>query len=272
MRMQLHIVISLLFTASMLTGQTEIRWENHAIQLQQCQLLKEPVKYDQPVQNEDAEYVKLFKQYFNPGSLTAFREYYLPVDWIGSTQKEYDEWQSYLKANPIYLESVIRVLKDQDQFLILQYTVQNEYYTIYQSSEFKRIGPYWKHTHMDNDELAPLLSRIGSLSPQYVLEQISNRKSDSDLDLMVMQHARTHVEKFDREEIFEAMLPVFKNKSMSEADIKAVRQYFIEHRDNDMITYISNRYRWPETELADMMNTVCGFELFNYASAARNEN
>jgi hypothetical protein len=266
------IVISFLLTAHLLQGQSEIQWEGSHFLLEQCYPVSKPVKYDEAIQNTDADYLKLFKQYFNPGSITSFRNHYLPSDWIGATQQEYDDWQSYLKANPVYLENVIQVKKDNDHFLILQYAVENQFYTIYQSSEFKRIGQSWKHTNMAKDEIAPLLSKLGTVSPQYLSEQISTRKSGIDLDMLATQHARTHLEKFDRAKIFEMLIPLFKTKSMLDADILVARQFFIEYQDNEMISFVSGRYRWPETELADMMNTACGFELFNYASAARNEN
>jgi hypothetical protein len=272
MRALFYLIICFLFTATVLSGQSEIQWEGTHLLLENSYQFNKPVKYDDAITNSDAEYLKLFKQYFNPGSITSFRNHYLPSDWIGATLKEYEDWQSYLKANPIYLENVILLSKDNDHFLIFQYAVENQFYTIYQSSEFKRIGQSWKHTNMAKDEIAPLLSKIGTVSPKYLSEQINNRKSGIDLDVMATQHARTHVEKFDRAKIFEMLIPLFENRSVSEEDVTAARQFFIDYRDNEMISYISSRYKWPEIELTDMMNTACGFELFNYVSGARNEN
>ncbi len=210
-----------------------------ALKLTEFRILETPVEFREAPKPDDDEVVRLFKHYFNPGSFNTYRTFFLPGDWGGFTQADYDAWQARLHANTLHLERVIR-LEDPagNKFLILQYWYENPQHVIPSQAIFKRINHEWKHISNVNDKLAPA-ARLQS------------------------------VEKFDRADLFERIRPVLATYPLRPEDMSLARTLFLEKAEVEMARFIAQTCTVDLYDLMHRLNTGLGFTLYKFANTTK---
>ncbi len=239
-----------------------------ALKLTEFRILETPVEFREAPKPDDDEVVRLFKHYFNPGSFNTYRTFFLPGDWGGFTQADYDAWQARLHANTLHLERVIR-LEDPagNKFLILQYWYENPQHVIPSQAIFKRINHEWKHISNVNDKLAPVLKQIALLDNS-ILEGLST--STETLDLSGGPAARLQsVEKFDRADLFERIRPVLATYPLRPEDMSLARTLFLEKAEVEMARFIAQTCTVDLYDLMHRLNTGLGFTLYKFANTTK---
>ncbi len=263
----LTVLICLCVDVSFMAQGTIVKG-NVTLTLSEFQPLDKPVEFREALKPDDDQAVQLFKRYFNPGSLEAYRTFFLPGDWGGFTQADYDAWQARLQANTMHLERIIR-LEDpaRNNFLILQYRYENAQYVIPSQAIFKRINREWKHISNANDKPAPVLKQIALLDDT-VLSRLS--ASSETLHLSGGEVARLQsVEKFDRADLFERIRPVLATYPLRPEDMSLARTLFLEKAEVEMARFIAQTSTVDTYDLMDQLNTALGFTLYKFVNTTK---
>jgi hypothetical protein len=227
---------------------------------------EEIIRHDDPMHAGDDERVKLFKQYFNPGSYENYSTFFLPGDWGNVSLEEYQQWQSTISTKKLLLQNVYH-LRDAHgaEYLVFQYAMEGPAYTLYQSSEFKLTPSGWKHTNLQKDEVSDCLMKVGVLEINYVQESIKNEQLEMDIRTVPSEHIRTYKEKFDREKIFVQIEKLLTEKGVSKEDRELARTYFLLRDDQAFIESVCIGYGLHDTQLMDAVNQAVGMQIYNFS-------
>lgn len=214
---------------------------------------------DQP--GEDFR-IRLFKDYFNPTSLDAYREFFLPGDWFGLNLEDFKRWQINIAIKKLRLQQVIH-LKDQNanEFLVFQYSMESPEYSVYQSTEFKKTAMGWKHTSIQHDPEADFLMRLGSVHFDVDQSTTCIPGKIIDLDILKVDHIRTYEEKFSRADVFKKIEADLLGSGLSAEDIALAKTYFMARDDQSFVEYLSEQSKEDNRKLIERINTSAGFEL-----------
>jgi hypothetical protein len=262
----LHFLLFVVIAEAQIT----VTYDQHQVIVKDHQAFDRPIAFDEPVQPGDGEWVKLFKGYFNPGSLDVFRSYYLSHDWFHPTQQDFDHWQQRIKQKRLSLHSIFHVTDDEGvEYLVFQYALTDPAFEILQSSEFKKTGSGWKHTSQQNDEIANILSRLGSITHDYYQQQAS-RGSALQLDQLAANQVRTYRERFDRTAVFEKIKTMLITKGVSESDIAHAKKLFLLKDDTGWLEFIGNQYQLDDADLITATNGATGMELYRISHQPQN--
>lgn len=259
-----YIIIIGLFLTAQITAQSLPLFQYGGKTLQVVEQIKltSPVVHDDPITASDDAWIQLFKNYFHPTSLESYQTFYLPQDWFGLSLPQFNDWQTRISIKKLHLQQILR-LKDQQhqEFLVFQYAMESESYTVLQSTEFKLTAFGWKHTSQQNDAVADFLGRIGSLQINYY-EAKALVNNTIQLDVLQPDQQRTFVEKFDRAALFPKIEMMLREKGVSQADIDNARTLFILKDDMGFVEHISSHYRFDDIDFSDMVNSAIGIQIY----------
>lgn len=266
------ITITILLSASFVCGQISLQHDHGELILTEIYSPDSIIYFDAPVSPKDIPSVVLFKQYFNPGTLASYRKFFLSKDWFDATQDQFDAWQTKIKSMRLRLSHILHLKTPAgDAYLIIQYEMEDDTYIIPASSEFKWIQNVWMHTSLQNDALGPVLSRIGDYDPQYYKTSLKSRSVNSiqlgEDNLLPVWQVK---EKFDRDTIFDLLIPVLARYKMTTDIIEVQRNIFRQKDDRYYIEQLNREFQIDEIEFMEAANDVIGFRLFNYSQAQKN--
>lgn len=249
-------------------GQLELKFENQSATVLNFNSFPDRPLFDAISLPSETEYEKLFKSYFNPSSFEKYKSFFLPADWGGFSQQEFDEWQSRIRKDKLYLNYGLHVrTADGKEFIICQYTMESDAYSIPESVKFKKVLGSWKHIHVRNDEAFMLLHQIGNLSRDYLENALQQSQAKIQVDQVPGPSKVMLVEKFNREQVFERIETILTESDMSANDISIARNFFLQKEDQafvEWVTSISGNY---DLDFMEMLNDKAGIKLFNFTKA-----
>ncbi len=251
------------------SGQGYIQTDAHQMAIIDIQPDGKDVSYLDPVRTDDPLEIRLFKQYFNPGSFNAYRNFFLAEDWGGFAESDFTAWQSYLRKNKVKLDKTMRVQEENNQeFIVCHYTVESEFYIMPSTAIFKKTGQGWKHISFMNDPEAMDLKQIGLLQTEAIT---SLREGGGTARLANLERKYTiePVEKFDRAKLFGTIAGVLEEKEVSASDMSLARDLFVERAEIEMVKYIAGSYEIDVYDLMDELNTAMGFKLFKFVRTVK---
>lgn len=227
---------------------------------------EEIIRHDDPIHAGDDERVKLFKQYFNPGSYENYSTFFLPGDWGHVSLEEYQQWQSTISIKKLLLQNIYH-LRDVDatEYLVYQYAMEGPAYTLYQSSEFKLTPSGWKHTNLQKDDISDCLMKIGVVELSHVKECIKNAQSELNVETIQSKYIRTYKENFNREKVFDQIESLLIEKGVSKEDRELARTYFLLRDDQAFIESVCTGYGLHDTQLMDAVNQAVGMQIYNFS-------
>ncbi len=257
------MIYGLLLVGTQLLAQpvSTFSYKGKTLEVLEYKVLSSPIEFDAPVSDADDEQIKLFKSYFNPGSLTTYQSHYLPQDWFNPTEDEFLQWQQRIKEKQLTLQSIVHLRHHEDEFLVFQYVLKSAAYDIFQSSEFKRTPSGWKHTSQQNDAVADVLNRIGSVQINYYQQQ-AKQTNTIQLDVLQPDQQRTFVEKFNRTALFSKIETMLQDMGVSQVDIDIARTMFIQKDDLGLAEYIASQYKLDDIDFMNQVNAASGVQLY----------
>ncbi|MBK9106715.1 MAG: hypothetical protein IPL92_19680 [Saprospiraceae bacterium] len=221
------------------------------------------ISYLDPPRPEEDIAVKLYKSYFNPESFSKYRDFFLPSDWGGFTESDFNTWQTYLHENAMTLEKTLYLTDEQGQdFIICHYTVETKEYVLPGAAIFKKVNQGWKHISFMNDPLAMDLKEIGLLQTS-LIEAIPEDGKTRSLRSMKSNSAEP-IEKFDRKKLFAGVKNVLLSRGVSASDLELSEKLFLEKAEVEMVQYIGQNYQIDSYDLMEELNTTIGFTLFKF--------
>ncbi len=211
--------------------------------------------------------IQLFKNYFHPSSLEAYKSFFLAKDWFGMSMEEFNRWQTLIGIKKLHLQNIFHLRQGlQGEFLVIQYVMESPEYSVYQSTEFKKTPEGWKHTSIQHDEAADFLMRIGTFDTNVYDQKAQTPSTVIELDVLQANEQRTFKEKFDRSQVFTKIETLLKEKEVSQDDIELARTYFTLKDDAAFIEYISSQYHFDDVDLMQSVNEAAGFKLYHFSS------
>lgn len=263
-------IITIVFSLDVLVvGQKTIQTEAFQWVIHEMYVFHNEVSYLTPPQPHDQPAVRLYKQYFNPASYQAFRDFFLPADWPGSSKSDFDKWQSFLHLNNPRLEKILRLQNEfNNEFIICHFMIETIEYMYPGTAIFKKTNQGWKHISFINDPEAGELKQIGLLRTAY-LESIVNEDSPAQLRNMQVNNSISPTEKFDRSKLFSGVRQVLKSRNVSDSDLILCEKLFIEKAEVEMVQYIGQAYTIDVFDLMGELNEVIGFSLYKFVNTAK---
>lgn len=218
---------------------------------------------DQP--GEDYR-IRLFKDYFNPTSLESYKDFFLPNDWFGLSPSGFTEWQQNIAVKKLQLQQILHLQDQQkNEFLVIQYSMESQEYSVYQSTEFKKTPLGWKHTNIQNDPQAAFLMRLGSLNLDADERTTCMPGKIIDLDVLQANHIRTYTEKFDRADVFRKIETYLVESGLGREDIELAKTYFLVKDDQAFVEHLSGQFKVDYRKLIESINSSAGFELLRFS-------
>ena len=252
-----------------LPAQVRISGHGEWVDIEQCRFFSPSVAFNAPVQSDDHPWLIVFKSYFSPSSFGAFQDLFLPQDWNGMTEQEFNEWQTLLQENPLFLEMAVEVEdKRHQKYLLLFYTMEHTHYRYYQSKVMKWIGGSWKHKNLDESALTTLLEYVGSIQPAYLNEAFKSDHQVLALSQIPADAFRTFEEKFTIESLAPVIRECLVSFSIRPEDIDHALKLLLLQDKEGMITYLSQQYKIEDAALMTKVNTTLGFEFYNFFHSA----
>ena len=245
--------------------------DNHTLTFIRHLHFSTPIIHDDPVATSDDEIVKVFKAYFNPASFESYKAMFLPQDWGGFSQEEYEAWQAKLRTQKLYLFQVIH-LRDETshEFLVFQYNMETPDYSIPQSAKFKKVNGAWKHIHVRNDALFGSLNEIGQIKTSILQSTLLDAKSVLRLNQITEAQKSTHIEKFNRDAVFETIRTLLVQKGVASSDIETAKTHFTTKDNQAFVEFITMKYDLDDIDFMEEVNTLTGVRLFNFTRAQKN--
>jgi len=254
---------------SVTLSQTVIESNGYRFTLEEINSGLQHIDFTVPVQSNDDPLVKLYKQYFNPASFSVYRSFFLPGDWGGFTQADFDSWQSHIHNNQMILDKTM-LLRDHfgNAYAICQYRLSTREYEIPGTAIFKKINREWKHISFMNDEQASDLKKIGLLEDDY-LKQLQVDGSSIQMREAASVESKKAIEKFDRDQLFISVRGYLSDLGVSTADLEIAEYFFTRKAEVEMVKYIAEAYHLDPYDMMKELNTLLGFTLYKYVQTAK---
>lgn len=256
------IVLTFVLTIG-INGQTVFQLDQVEIQATNSTSLPKPVRHDEPVLDSDSDFVKLFKNYFHPDNFKTYRSFFLPQDWGGFSEADFNNWQARINEIPLYLTDIIEHMDEEGmQYVQFIYTMKSDYYEMYQSTEFKWINGAWKHVSMQNDKYSVIMDRVGSLDRKLLNSVLNSRNATLDLNSSNVRYSAV-VERFDRVSLLDRISDLIFMYPIEENDKEYLRNLFISGDDQSFIDYLTVLTNFEARDFMKEVNKRVGFRFYN---------
>lgn len=252
------------------SGQGYIQTDAHQMAIMDMQTeIKKSLSYLDPPTPDDPLAIRLYKQYFNPVSFEAYRNFFLGKDWGGFSESDFNAWQTYLRNNLVTLEKTMKIVEDNGQeYIVCHYTVETNEYKFPSIAIFKKVGQSWKHISFKNDPQAYDLKHIGLLKTESITS-LRDNGSAKKLSSLQQNNMLEPIEKFDRSILFGKIREALQLKEVSDADLNLSEQLFVEKAEVEMVKYLARSYALDTYDLMEELNTAMGFNLFKFARTVK---
>ncbi len=259
----------LIMVAERVPGQLRLDYLGEWVDVEKYEFFTPAKPYNAHVRKHDHPYVIAFKSYFAPSSFNTFQDLFLPADWNGMTKEEFQEWQSLLTQNPLYLEMAAEVQdKHHQKYLLLFYTMELSHFRFYQSKTMKWVDGKWKHRNLDDTSLTNLLELIGSIEPSYLKQVVQKGESSIPLNQIPPGVFRTFDEKFTIESLIPTIRECLLSLEIAQEDIDHALT-LLQFKDKEgMISYLGQHYKIEDAALMQQINTALGFTFYNFFHTA----
>jgi hypothetical protein len=127
----------------------------------------------------------LFEKYFHPASYAEYKSLFLPSDWYGLSEADFNSWQSYLHAHEMQIESVITYEDGGSTYSCIQYYIMAE--GVYDRASFlaKKINNFWYPTSEQEDiSHGHELGFFRSVRPQFLEYLIEEKELPAERNSM----------------------------------------------------------------------------------------
>jgi hypothetical protein len=266
---RIFLLSLLIWVTEWLPAQVRISGQGEWFDIEQSKFFLPAIAFNAPIQSDDHPWMVAFKSYFAPTSFDAFQDLFLPQDWNGMTEQEYQEWQHLLAQNPLFLEMAMEVQdKRQQKYLLLFYTMEHSHYRFYQSKVMKWVDGSWKHKNLDESGLSALLEYAGSIQPSYLNEALNSDHQVLALSQIPADAFRTFEEKFTIESLVPEIRECLISFSISQEDIDHALKLLLLQDKEGMIAYLSEQYKIEDAALMYKINTTLGFDFYNFFHSA----
>lgn len=256
-------IMAFIWICTSATGQRNIKTDHAILSIHELMATDQKISYLDPPLPEESLPVRLYKSYFNPGSFTSYREFFLSKDWGGFTENDFNAWQSYLNENKMTLNKTIQLQDDHGgNYIICHYTVETKEYVLPGTAIFKKVNQAWKHISFMNDSLAMDLKQIGLLKYSAIEEMPEDARPRALRSMM--SNTEEPVEKFDRMKLFSDVQGILHSKEVSASDIALAEKLFLEKAEVEMVQYIGQAYQIDPYDLMEELNTAIGFRFFKF--------
>ena len=262
----LFIFICILASQLMAQVKPVFEFQENRMQLLDMTTLTQSVWHNDSIAMNDNEKIKLFKSYFKPTSYSAYKDFFLTVDWPGISPEEYQQWQNTIAVKRLLLQNVVH-LKDPvgGEFLIFQYIMDGPAYAVYNAVGFKKTPSGWKHIHQKNDDSSPCLMRIGAIEIAYLQKLISDSSEYIQVGSIPQSHIRSNKEKFNRKDLFNQIETLLVEKGVSKTDRDLARTYFEYKDDSAFFESICKKYNLDDITLMGEINQAAGMQIYNFS-------
>lgn len=259
----------LILVAARMPAQPRVDYLGEWVDLEQYKFFSPAIPFNTPIKKKDDPFVVAFKSYFAPTSFTTFKDLFLPSDWNGMTEEEFQEWQSLLTQNPLYLQLAAEVQdKHHQKYLLLLYTMELSHYRFYQSKTMKWVNGMWKHKNLDDTPLTILLENIGSIDPSYLKQVIQQGKTTLSIHQISPETFRTFEEKFTIESLIPTIRECLLSFEITQEDIDHAMTLLKFQDKEGMIAYLGEHYKLEDAALKQEINRSLGFTFYNFFHSA----